>query len=518
MTQKGCRSFAGVVNFVSIFCPELQKLLKPIYELTKKGRPFVWGDEQQKAFDEIKSRLLKPPILSMPDKRGRFLLYSDTSKFATGSALYQVQDGKPKLIAYVSKRMPEAAKNYSITELEMCGLAINIASFAHLLKRVDFDAVVDHLAIMHIMKSKMEPATNRIKRLLGILSSYSFNLYYIKGKDMILSDFLSRQIEDDSDLHEIIPISFNIREILKENYQNMVKDTYMVQTRSQAKAQANAPTVQSTKPVTQNAPKIERIPIKTEKEKDSKPPPSGVDQQLPQGLIIPPGTIMPSIGMQPSVRLPPKPPNVDNVTTSPNLGPEPNVDFEENSPHQEGIITETYVAPDQSYLEQLQELTKLVNTSKVVQKYLLQQADIDKILDIIKRKVLKGMHLPLTIKEIQAGYLTSSFFKDLYRYLAQNIMPHKRHARHKVEALAESFILLDSLLFKLVTIPDKEKALLAIPETCADKIIELYHTSLFAGHQGVIKTYLTISDKFFIPNLMHYLRSFLSCMSYLSVI
>ena len=213
--------------------------------------------------------------------------------------------------------------------------------------------------------------------------------------------------------------------------------------------------------------------------------------------------------MPPNIRLPPKPPNVDSVTTSPNLGPEPNIDFEENSPHQEGIITETYVAPDQSYLEQLQELIKLVNTSKLVQKYLLQQADKDKILDIIKRKVLKGMHLPLTIKEIQAGYITSSFFKDLYRYLAQNIMPHKRHTRHKVEALAESFILLDFLLFKLVTVPDKEKALLAIPEVCADKIMDFYHASLFVGHQGVIKTYLTISDKFFIPHLMHYLRSFL---------
>ena len=124
--------------------------------------------------------------------------------------------------------------------------------------------------------------------------------------------------------------------------------------------------------------------------------------------------------------------------------------------------------------------------------------------------MLKGTHLPLTIKEIKAGYLTSPFFKDLYRYLAQNILPYKRHARCKVEALAESFILLDSLLFKLVTTLDKEKALLAIPEICADKIIELYHKSLFTGHQGVIKTYSTISDKFFIPNLMHYLRSFLS--------
>ena len=78
-----------------------------------------------------------------------------------------------------------------------------------------------------------------------------------------------------------------------------------------------------------------------------------------------------------------------------------------------------------------------------------------------------------------------------------------------MEILAEKYILLDSLLFKLTTIPGKETALLAIPETCADKIITLYHSNLFAGHQGVIKTYLTISDRFFIPNLMHYLRSYI---------
>ena len=131
--------------------------------------------------------------------------------------------------------MPEAAKNYSITELEMCGLAINIATFSHLRKRVDFDAVVDHLAIMDIMKSKMEPVTNRIKRLLEVLSSYSFNLYYIKGKDMVLSDYLSRQMGDKNDLHEIIPISFNIKEVSLKACQNNTQDMFMVQTRSQAK-------------------------------------------------------------------------------------------------------------------------------------------------------------------------------------------------------------------------------------------------------------------------------------------
>ena len=116
LTTPGCRSFAGMVNFLSMFFPELQKLLKPIYHLTRKGRQFVWEKEQQKAFEEIKHRLIKVPILHMPNCEDRFHLYSDMSKFATGSTLYQIQNGKPKLIAYASKRLPEAVRSYSITE------------------------------------------------------------------------------------------------------------------------------------------------------------------------------------------------------------------------------------------------------------------------------------------------------------------------------------------------------------------------------------------------------------------
>ena len=67
---KGCQSFAGMVNFVSLFCPKLQKLLKPIYDLTIKGRQFIWEKEQQKAFDEIKHRLQRPPVLHLPNRHG----------------------------------------------------------------------------------------------------------------------------------------------------------------------------------------------------------------------------------------------------------------------------------------------------------------------------------------------------------------------------------------------------------------------------------------------------------------
>ena len=129
------------------------------------------------------------------------------------------------------------------------------------------------------------------------------------------------------------------------------------------------------------------------------------------------------------------------------------------------------------------------------------------MLEVIQRKVLKGTHLPVEITEIQAGYLHSSHFKDLYLYLSHNKLPSSKVAIKRVEALAEKYILLDSLLFKVN--PEKETAVLTVPQICIDKIITLYHASLFAGHQGVIKTYLTISDKFFIPNLTHYLWSYI---------
>ena len=117
------------------------------------------------------------------------------------------------------------------------------------------------------------------------------------------------------------------------------------------------------------------------------------------------------------------------------------------------------------------------------------------------------MHLPIEIKKIQAGYLCSPYFKDLYLYLSQKKLPSPKPAIRKIETLAETCVLLDSILFKISS--EKETPVLAVPETCADKIITLYYKSLFAGHQGVIKTYLTISDKFFIPNLIHYLRSYI---------
>ena len=205
--------------------------------MTRKGRPFIWGDAQEKAFKEVKLRLKNPPVLHLPKAEGRFILYSDTSIEGTSCSLWQIQGGKPKLIGYASKTLPGACSRYSVTELEMTGLLVNMNLWKNLLKHREFDAAVDHAAVAQIMKAKTEPATTRIMRLLDRLSAYSFNLYYVKGRDMILSDYLSRHRQKDLDPSELIPISF----CCFKTYRSIIDDRigeeiFCVKTRASAKA------------------------------------------------------------------------------------------------------------------------------------------------------------------------------------------------------------------------------------------------------------------------------------------
>ena len=364
----------------------------------------------------------------------------------------------------------------------MCGLAINIMSFAHLLKRVDFDAIEDHLALIHILKSKTEPATTGIKRLVEVLSMYSFNQYYMKGTDMILSDFLSRQRVDKSNLHEIIPISFDMKVILKKRYYNIENESrYLVQTCSQAKDSGiKLPEVHGVNKGINPDIKSERQAQKSQnlaykskagQEKEGirreRRVPTQVQGQVQiknenqtreqtKNLQVPltkqttvkyieqelENDITPRYISRPTVTEIKVPNYPDPLRKPPSRLPglktqdfrkinldihlEINKDFEENSPYREGIISEIYQRPDRSQLLEPPELVDLVNTNNIVQKYLPWEADIDKILKITQRRVLKGTHLPMTVKEIQVGYLHSPYFKDLYLYLTQNKLPSSK--------------------------------------------------------------------------------------------
>ena len=91
----------------------------------------------------------------------------------------------------------------------------------------------------------------------------------------------------------------------------------------------------------------------------------------------------------------------------------------------------------------------LVNKGNFIHKYLPKQTDIDQMLDMLQRKVLRATHLPMEINEIQAGYMCTAYFKDLYPYLSQNKLPSLKSVIRKLETLAGRYVLLDLLLFRI---------------------------------------------------------------------
>ena len=225
-TAKQCKQFCGLVNYLSIFLKDLQQKLIPIYHLTRKGVPFHWGEEQQRAFDEIKQALVEPPVLVMPRNKGHLILVSDTSITACGSALYQLIEGRYRLIAYYSKKLPEAVRRYSISELELTGILANVSAFKHILRNTNFTVYCDHSALIHILQAKREPPTLRLMKLIENLSQYKFNIKFLNGKEMHISDFLSRNPYDDEESpNEIIPIAFVLRDMVESFMQLKEKET-----------------------------------------------------------------------------------------------------------------------------------------------------------------------------------------------------------------------------------------------------------------------------------------------------
>ena len=104
---------------------------------------------------------------------------------------------------------------------------------------------------------------------------------------------------------------------------------------------------------------------------------------------------------------------------------------------------------NKSFFQNPKELEDLTDKGNLIHKFLPKQTDIGKILEIIQRKVLKGTHLLVEVKEIQAGYLHTPYFKDLYQYLLQNKLPSSKSAIKKLQAISEKYVLLDSLLFRI---------------------------------------------------------------------
>ena len=145
----------------------------------------------------------------MVSGNGFFRLESDTSRTAAGATLYQWQNNEWVLVGYHSKRLPDAVCNYGVTELELTGLLANIHGFEQKLNNNYFEAIVDHKAIDYLIKSKHEPTSTRLVTLLDRLNRYTFDLKYLEGSKLKVSDTLSRLYsEEKHKISDVIPLNF----------------------------------------------------------------------------------------------------------------------------------------------------------------------------------------------------------------------------------------------------------------------------------------------------------------------
>jgi RNase H-like domain found in reverse transcriptase/Reverse transcriptase (RNA-dependent DNA polymerase)/Aspartyl protease/Zinc knuckle len=185
------RGFLGLASYYRRFVEGFTKIAAPLNELLKKKVRYKWTGTQQQAFERLKAHLTSAPILAYPDFEKEFILFTDASDLALGAILSQVdQKGHERVIAYASRTLAPAEKNYSVTEKECLAVVWAVTYFRQYLHGSHFNLITDHSALKSLFAYKM-PQT-RLARWIAILQEYTFTTIYKPGKNHSNVDTLSR--------------------------------------------------------------------------------------------------------------------------------------------------------------------------------------------------------------------------------------------------------------------------------------------------------------------------------------
>ena len=165
----------------------------------KSNPPWVWGESQQKAFVEIKTKLCQPPVLAYADYKQPFIVHTDASSEGLGAVLYQVQNGHEKVIAFASRGLRKSERNYPAHKLEFLCLKWAVTEKFHdYLCGNKFEVVTDNNPLTYVLTSAKLDATGH--RWLASLSNYDFKIKYRRGKSYNDADGLSRRPYEDTQI------------------------------------------------------------------------------------------------------------------------------------------------------------------------------------------------------------------------------------------------------------------------------------------------------------------------------
>lgn len=188
------RAFCGLINYYARFIPNVSTILKPIYMLENKEK-VEWNQECQLAYEKIKKIITSDKILIHYDPRLEIVLSTDASAYGIGACIKHVVKGEEKPIAYASRVLSKAEINYSMIDKEALAIYFGVKKFEQYLMGREFSIKTDHKPLIAIFGSKKgipSMSASRLQRWSIYLSSFQFKIKYIKGKENVEADALSR--------------------------------------------------------------------------------------------------------------------------------------------------------------------------------------------------------------------------------------------------------------------------------------------------------------------------------------
>ncbi|GJW13873.1 reverse transcriptase domain-containing protein [Tanacetum coccineum] len=186
-TPSEIRSFLGLAGYYRRFIANFSKIAKPLTSLTQKNQKYVWGVEQEEAFQTLKNNLCDAPILTLPDGVEDFVVYCDASNQGLGCVLMQ----RGKVIAYASRQLKTHEKNYTTHDLELGAVVFALKTWRHYLYGTKSVIYTDHKSLQHIFDQK--ELNMRQRRWIELFSDYECEIHYHPGKANVVADALRRK-------------------------------------------------------------------------------------------------------------------------------------------------------------------------------------------------------------------------------------------------------------------------------------------------------------------------------------
>ena len=194
-TKSQMRSYLGLTGYYRSYIPNYAMIAAPLTDKTKKGEPnkVRWESSQEIAFQTLKNKLVSSPILQLPDLSKPFILRTDASDIGIAAVLMQETLGEKFPVAYASKKLSQAQRNYSVMERECLAIVWAVQKFEPYLYGTQFTIETDHMPLKCVQRSKV--VNGRIMRWALALQPYRYRIEVIKGSHNVGADFLSRAIE-----------------------------------------------------------------------------------------------------------------------------------------------------------------------------------------------------------------------------------------------------------------------------------------------------------------------------------